>query len=312
MLLEADRMRNLRLREDDRRPEMTVVRNEYERGENMPSEALEKEIWGTSFQAHPYRHSTIGWRSDIEKVPIEKLRAFYDTFYWPNNATVSIIGDFSPAETLELIKRQYGAVPKAPHPLPQVYTEEPPQTGPRRVVVKRPGELGIVTIAHKIPPGHHTDYAALRVLGVILTDGRNSRTITVSLTHADGHFPHAGTLAFLANNVHPTIALTGEATVNEGSVYTLNLGVITDGGADSVTAFTINWGDGTVQNLTPAEWTTAAGNFTHTYADGGAGGTCLLYTSDAADERSSVDLGGRRIIKKKNRSDSRGTDKATV
>jgi zinc protease len=173
--LEADRMRNLRLREDDRRPEMTVVRNEFERGENLPSEVLEKEIWASAYQAHPYHHSTIGWRSDVEKVPIEKLRAFYETFYWPDNATVSIIGDFEPRAALEAIKSQYGAIPKSPKPLPEVYTEEPPQTGPRRTVVKRPGELGIVMIAHKIPVGTHADFAALRVLSVILTDGRNSR-----------------------------------------------------------------------------------------------------------------------------------------
>ncbi|HEX4415648.1 MAG TPA: pitrilysin family protein [Lacipirellulaceae bacterium] len=173
--LEADRMRNLRLREEDRRPEMTVVRNEYEIGENNPSEALEKEMWAVAYLAHPYHHSTIGWHSDFEKVPIEKLRSFYDTFYWPDNATVTIIGDFQTPAALELIKKYYGSIPKSPHPIPQVYTEEPPQTGPRRVVVQRPGELGVVMIAQKIPPGRDRDYAALRVLGMILADGRNSR-----------------------------------------------------------------------------------------------------------------------------------------
>src|SRR6187455_481192 len=143
VMLEADRMRNLRLREDDRRPEMTVVRNEYERGENNPIQALIKEVFHSAFVAHPYHHSTIGWRSDIEKVSIEKLREFYDTFYWPDNATVSIIGDFDPAKALELVKKYYGAYPKAPKPIPQVYTEEPEQTGPRRVMVQRAGELGV-------------------------------------------------------------------------------------------------------------------------------------------------------------------------
>ena len=175
VMLEADRMRNLRLREDDRRPEMTVVRNEYERGENNPAQALAKEIWATAFLAHPYHHSTIGWRSDFEKVPIEKLKEFYDTFYWPNNATVTIIGDFDPAEALKLVKKYYGSIPKAPHTIPSVYTEEPPQTGPRRVTVQRPGELGEVVIAQKIPRARSADYAALRVLGMILSDGRNSR-----------------------------------------------------------------------------------------------------------------------------------------
>ncbi|MEX2188862.1 MAG: pitrilysin family protein [Pirellulales bacterium] len=173
--LEADRLRNLRLREDDRRPEMTVVRNEFERGENSPSQALEKEVWAAAYMAHPYHHNTIGWRSDIEKVSIEKLREFYDTFYWPDNATVTIIGDFEPAAALELVKRHYGTIGKAPHAIPQVYTEEPPQTGERRVTVKRPGELGVVMLAHKIPPGMHADFPALEVLSLILSDGRNSR-----------------------------------------------------------------------------------------------------------------------------------------
>ncbi|HEY2881163.1 MAG TPA: pitrilysin family protein [Pirellulales bacterium] len=173
--LEADRLRNLRLREEDRRPEMTVVRNEYERGENSPAEALEKEIWATAYLAHPYHHSTIGWKSDFEKVPISRLRTFYDTFYWPNNAVVTISGDFDPAAALALVKQYYGAIPRAPHTIPTVYTEEPPQTGPRRVVVKRPGELGMVTIANKMPPATHPDYAPLSVLGEILDGGRNSR-----------------------------------------------------------------------------------------------------------------------------------------
>src|SRR4051812_13439573 len=92
--MEADRMRDLLLREEDRRPEMTVVRNEFERGENDPTEALDKEVNALAYIAHPYHHSTIGWRSDIEKVPITKLKEFYDTFYWPNNATITVIGDF--------------------------------------------------------------------------------------------------------------------------------------------------------------------------------------------------------------------------
>jgi zinc protease len=173
--IEADRMRGLLLREDDRRPEMTVVRNEFERGENDPIEALDKEITAAAFVAHPYHHPTIGWRSDIEKVPIEKLREFYNTFYWPNNATVTIIGDFTPANALALVKKYYGVIPSAPHPIPQVYTEEPPQQGPRRVVVKRPGELGVVGLAYKVPGALHPDNPALVILADALNDGKTSR-----------------------------------------------------------------------------------------------------------------------------------------
>ena len=119
--------------------------------------------------------ATIGWRSDIEKVSIEKLREFYDTFYWPNNATVSVIGDFQTPAALGLIKKFYGAIPKSPKPIPQLYTEEPEQTGARRVTVKRSGQLGVVAVGHKMPAATHPDYAAYAVLGSILTDGKNSR-----------------------------------------------------------------------------------------------------------------------------------------
>ncbi|MDD2918468.1 pitrilysin family protein [Rhodoferax sp.] len=173
--MEADRMRNLLLREEDRQPEMTVVRNEFERGENSPIQSLYKEIYQSAFVAHPYHHSTIGHRSDIEKVSIEKLREFYNTYYWPDNATVSIIGDFQPAQALEIVKKTFGALPHSPRAIPSVYTEEPAQTGARRVTVKRAGQLGVVAIAHKIPAATHPDYAAVSLLSAILADGKNSR-----------------------------------------------------------------------------------------------------------------------------------------
>jgi zinc protease len=173
--VEADRMRNLSLRDEDRRPEMTVVRNEFEIGENDPREALDKEIWAAAFQAHPYHHSTIGWRSDIENVPIEKLKEFYDTFYWPDNSTVSVIGDFDARQALQMVQKHYGAYPRAPEPIPQMYTTEPQQTGPRRVTVRRAGEIGMVGIAYKTPEARSPHYPALNLLGMILGSGKTSR-----------------------------------------------------------------------------------------------------------------------------------------
>lgn len=173
--IEADRMRNLWLRDSDRKPEMTVVRNEFERGENSPFQALIKGIFSTAYIAHPYHHPIIGWRSDIENVPIESLKEFYDTFYWPDNATVSLIGDFEPAAALATIKKHYGVFPRAPKPLPKIYTVEPDQLGARRTVVKRAGQLGVVCIAHKIPAATHPDFPALNLLSAIIGDGKNSR-----------------------------------------------------------------------------------------------------------------------------------------
>lgn len=173
--VEADRMRNLWLHESDRQAEMTVVRNEFERGKNDPDNVLVEEVTAAAYQALPYHHSTIGWRSDIEHVPIGKLREFYDAFYWPNNATVIAAGDVDPLQLLQLVKKYYGVYPPSPQPIPAMYTEEPEQSGARRVTVKRPGELGTVLIAHKVPIGRDPDQAPLAVLDAILSDGKNAR-----------------------------------------------------------------------------------------------------------------------------------------
>jgi zinc protease len=173
--IEADRMRHLWLHEADRQAEMTVVRNEYERGKNDPDSVLVEEVTAAAYEAFPYHHPTIGWRSDIEHVPIAKLHEFYDTFYWPNNATVTVVGDIDSAATLGLIKKYYGSYPHSPQPIPIVYTEEPEQSGARRIIVKRPGELGTVLIAHKVPNGRDADQPALEILDAILSSGKNAR-----------------------------------------------------------------------------------------------------------------------------------------
>ena len=169
--IEADRMRNSLLTKEDKEAEMTVVRNEFERGENDPNSLLDKEIWASAYIAHPYHHSTIGWKSDIEKAPIEVLRNFYNTYYWPDNATLTIIGDFKKENIFELIEKHFGGITKAPNPMPQPYTEEPQQYGPRKIIVKKPGELGVVNKAYKIPGALHEDLPALNILGEIIGSG---------------------------------------------------------------------------------------------------------------------------------------------
>ncbi len=191
--IEADRMRNLLIREADLASEMTVVRNEYERGENNPVRTLLKEIYGVAFLAHPYSHPTIGWLSDIEATSPEKLRAFYDTFYWPDNATLSVIGGFDRTETLRAIERYYGPIPRSPGGIPAVETTEPEQSGPRRVTIRRAGQLGVVATAYKAPEGTHADWAALSVVEQILAADKTGRLYraledpglaTATFTHA--------------------------------------------------------------------------------------------------------------------------------
>lgn len=175
LAFEADRMRHAFLKEADRASEMTVVRNEFERGENSPFEALDKQIWAIAYQAHPYHHSTIGWRSDIEHVSIKRLKEFYDTFYWPNNATVSVLGDCQSSVALQKVARYFGVHPRSPREIPAMHTSEPKQEGERRVTVSRVGQSRIIGIAHKSPEGLHPDTYPLVVLGILLSSGKASR-----------------------------------------------------------------------------------------------------------------------------------------
>lgn len=158
--LEADRMRNSFIADADRQSEMTVVRNEMERGQNEPLLVLDEAVYATAFREHPYHHPTIGWRADVENVPTARLKEFYDTFYHPNNATAIIVGDFDQSNALSLVSKYFGAFPASPEPIPEVYTDEPQQQGERRIVVRRAGELPLVQVAFRTP-------AALGQTGVL-------------------------------------------------------------------------------------------------------------------------------------------------
>ncbi len=173
--IESSRMRRALLRDEDRVPEMTVVRNEFERGENSPFQVLYKQTFAAAFREHPYHHPTIGWRSDIEGVSTARLREFYDTFYHPNNATAMLIGDFEETEALAAIERHFGAIPPSPRPIPEVYTVEPPQEGERRFVVRRAGEVAWCGLSWRTVEARHPDTPALAVLESILGAGITSR-----------------------------------------------------------------------------------------------------------------------------------------
>ncbi|WP_152682862.1 pitrilysin family protein [Caenimonas sp. SL110] len=175
MRIEAERMSRALILDEERKSEMSVVRNEFEIGENQPSRVLAKSVIASAIQAHPYHWSTIGYRSDIEGVTTEKLREHYKTFFHPDNSSAILIGDFDTEAALTAFDRQFGAIARAPHPIPPVITVEPPQEGERRASVRRPGTVGLVHVAYMRPAASHPDFMALEVLGVILGDGVNSR-----------------------------------------------------------------------------------------------------------------------------------------
>jgi len=175
MKIEADRLNRGLILDSERQSEMSVVRNEYEIGENNPGSALFKAVVATAIQAHPYHWSTIGYRSDIEGVTTEKLREHYKTFFHPNNSDALLVGDFDADKALVLFDQQFGAFKKSDKPIPQVITVEPPQEGERRTVVTRPGAVGIVMVGYMRPGALHQDFIPLEVLSSILADGVNSR-----------------------------------------------------------------------------------------------------------------------------------------
>lgn len=173
--LEADRMRNSFIADSDRQSEMTVVRNELDRGENEPSRILDERLWAMAFREHPYHHPTIGWRSDVEGVPTERLKEFYDVYYHPNNATAIVVGDFDDQAALDLIAKHFGKIPASPQPIPPMYTTEPKQEGEIRFKLRRAGQLGLVEIGWRIPHARHEDTAALTLLDHVLSAGVTSR-----------------------------------------------------------------------------------------------------------------------------------------
>jgi zinc protease len=173
--MEADRMVNSRVAKSDLDTEMTVVRNEFERGENSPDSVLEERVLSTAYLWHAYGRSPIGTLSDIEKVPIEKLQAFYRNYYQPDDAMLLVTGKFDPAKTLAWITEDFGVIPKPTRKLQPTYTVEPTQDGEREVVLRRVGDHQSVMMAFHVPAGSHPDSPALDVLSGILSDAPAGR-----------------------------------------------------------------------------------------------------------------------------------------
>jgi zinc protease len=167
--LESDRMVNSYIAKKDLDSEMTVVRNEFESGENSPFRVLLQRVMATAFEWHNYGKSTIGARADIENVPIERLQAFYRKHYQPDNAVLMIAGKIDEAKTLEMVNEKFGPLAKPERLLQTTYTKDPTQDGERTVTVKRVGDVQLAMVGYHIPPGTHPDFAAIEVMNQILS-----------------------------------------------------------------------------------------------------------------------------------------------
>ncbi|MGD0498980.1 MAG: pitrilysin family protein [Bryobacteraceae bacterium] len=169
--LEADRMIHVKQAKALLDKEMTVVRNEFERGENSASSILEERVMSTAYLWHNYGKSPIGSREDIEKVPIDRLAAFYRKYYQPDNAVVVIGGRIDPGKTLAMVAGTLGKIPKPARALDQTYTVEPVQDGERYVELRRVGNAQDVILGYHAPAAAHGDAVALQVMSGLMNGG---------------------------------------------------------------------------------------------------------------------------------------------
>ncbi len=173
--LESDRMVNSFISRKDLETEFSVVRNEYERGENNPANVLYKRMLATVFQWHNYGRNTIGEKSDIEGAPIERLQAFYRKYYQPDNAVLLVAGHLDPQKTLDLVHEYFGKIPKPQRQLVPTYTKEPTQDGERLLTLRRVGDVQVVSTMYRLPATSHPDFAPLSVLVQLLADEPSGR-----------------------------------------------------------------------------------------------------------------------------------------
>src|SRR5687768_2980649 len=174
--LEADRMASLRIEEKVFQTEREVVKEERRmRVENQPYGRLNEIVYDQAFTVHPYKHPTIGSMEDLQAASIEDVRAFFRTFYVPNNATLVLAGDFDSKEALAMVERYLGRVPKSDKAVPRDIPKEPAQTKERRVTIQEEWPLPAVVVAHHITFDGDPDSYPLHIASKVLSDGQSSR-----------------------------------------------------------------------------------------------------------------------------------------
>ncbi|HYH87159.1 MAG TPA: pitrilysin family protein [Pyrinomonadaceae bacterium] len=168
--MEADRMVNSFIAKKDLETEFSVVRNEMESGENNPFRILLQRVMSAAYEWHNYGKSTIGARSDVENVPIDRLQAFYRQYYQPDNAVLLVAGKFDEAKTLGIINTVFSPIPKPARTLQKIYTVEPVQDGERTVTIRRVGDVQMLGAGYHVPSGTHPDFAAVDIISFVLGD----------------------------------------------------------------------------------------------------------------------------------------------
>jgi zinc protease len=174
--MEADRMATLRIDDEAFKREREVVKEERRmRIENQPYGRLSEIIYDHAFTTHPYKHPTIGSMADLEAATVEDVREFHRRFYVPENATLTIVGDFDTVQATQFVTQYFGRVPKAARPVPRDIPQEPAQTREKRGVVEENWPLPAVVVAYHVTYDGHPDSYPLHITSKILSDGQSAR-----------------------------------------------------------------------------------------------------------------------------------------
>ena len=216
--LESDRMVNSFVAAEDLESEMTVVRNEWEMYENNPSQVIGQRVLSTAYLWHNYANAPIGARSDIENVPLDRLRAFYRKHYQPDNAVLVVAGRFDPEQAAAMIEEKFGAISRpervGANQLFATYTAEPAQDGERTVTLRRVGDVQVAIAAYHVPAGSHEEFAAVRVLAHLLGTEPSGRLYNKLVV--PGLAASASTGVFQLSE--PSVLLAGATVRKEGSL----------------------------------------------------------------------------------------------
>jgi zinc protease len=171
LFIESERMANCLYHPEDCESERTVIISELQGGENDPDQLLDQELTATAFKAHPYRHPTIGWLSDLKTMTRDDLYGYYRRYYVPNNATLVIVGDVDAREALKRVDHYFGRIESRTVTRP-AHTAEPDQLGERRVTISKPGTTAYLKIGYHAPAVGDAAFFVMVALDAVLTGAK--------------------------------------------------------------------------------------------------------------------------------------------
>jgi len=239
--IEASRMRGTLFAEDEFHSEKQVVEEELRIGLDGPWEALENEVWAAAYRQHPYHWPTVGWLEDLEAASGADMKAYYDKWYHPQNATLVIVGDFDSDEAVAKSENLFGQIPRGPDPA-SFRLLEPPQRGEKRLVVKKETPVERLVIGYHAPAVAHPDSYPLKVVEALLATGKSSRLYQrlveqdQSVTKADASYhDHIDPgLFYFQHELKPGFALPDVERATYGEIDRLKCGDVVPGEIEKV------------------------------------------------------------------------------